>query len=291
MFSLIAAVNTQKSFATGEFEVSPMNQKISLVPGERTYGTFKITNPGTSTNDFAFELSIEPFTVDENYEIKFENNGDYNQIVDWITLDYKGGVISPNNTAIIGFYIDTPSDAPAGGQYASILVKTIQNEASAEDGINLHHNFSIAHVLYADVAGETVRKGTVNHIEVPSFLFSGQITGSASITNDGNVHSDGTYIMQIYPLFSSEELYTNEEAPLTNTILPGSTRSTAIRWDDTPLVGVFHVVYTASFEGVENKVDKIVIVCPLWLLFLIILAIFLLIFRIMTGKRKQDEKK
>ena len=68
---------TQSAYADGEFQVSPMNQKISLVPGERTYGTFKITNPATNSYKFNFELSVVPFTVNENYEIKFANNGDY----------------------------------------------------------------------------------------------------------------------------------------------------------------------------------------------------------------------
>ena len=271
------------------FSVSPMNQKISLNPGERFYGTFKVSNPADNAVTFMYEVEHSPFSVNDNYEIQYENNGDYNQILDWITIEDAEGVLNPNETNIIQFYIDVPEDAPAGGQYAALIVKSI-NETSADGQINIQAKYSIAHILYAEVAGETVRKGIINSLNVPSFLFSGDITGAASITNAGNVHSDATYTMQIFPLFSKEEVYTNEEDPTINTILPDATRTTIVSWEDTPSMGIFHVVYKAEFEGVESKVDKYVIICPIWLLFLIVLAIFLIIFRILSVKKRSDHK-
>ena len=266
------------------FSVSPMNQKISLNPGERYYGTFKVTNPADNAVVFNYEVAPSPFKVNDSYEIKYENNGDYSQILDWITVEDARGTLYPNETNIIHFYIDVPNDAPAGGQYVALIVKSI-NDLEAEGGVNIQAKYSIAHILYAEVAGETVRKGAVNSINVPGFLFSGNISGTASITNSGNVHSDASHTLQIFPLFSKEEVYTNEEDPTINTILPEATRTTTIAWEDTPSMGIFHVIYKVDFEGVESTVDKYVIVCPLWLLFLIILALFLLIFRILSAKK------
>lgn len=294
LLTAIMSLSSSANFAFADerastmFAVSPMNQKISLTPGERYYGTFKITNPVTNAYNFAYEISIDPFRVDDDYNIVYENNGDYNQIMDWITIENGTGVVTPNATDIIRFYVDVPETAPAGGQYAALVVHSADNSES-EDGVNIQAKYSIAHILYAEVAGETVRKGTVNSISVPGFLFSGNISGTASITNGGNVHSDATYTLQIFPLFSEEEIYTNEEDPLISTILPEATRTIMLPWEETPTLGIFHVVFKASFEGVESKVDKLVIVCPLWLLFLILLALFLLIFRILSAKKK-DKK-
>ena len=271
------------------FSVSPMNQKISLNPGERYYGTFKVTNPADNAVVFNYEVGLSPFKVNDSYEIQYENNGDYSQILDWITIEDARGTLSPNQTNIIHFYIDVPEDAPAGGQYAALIVKSV-NDLEAEGGVNIQAKYSIAHILYTEVAGETVRKGTVNSIGVPGFIFNGsQITGTSSITNDGNVHSDAAYTLQVFPLFSKEEVFTNEEDPITNIILPEATRTTIVTWDETPSIGIFHVIFKAYFEGVESKVDKMVIVCPLWLLFLIILAIFLIIFRIFSAKKKSQK--
>ncbi|MBR3232856.1 hypothetical protein IKF74_01000 [Candidatus Saccharibacteria bacterium] len=290
-FVVALGLSPNHAFADMEFAVSPMNQKIVLVPGEDYNGTFEVVAPQSSPQTFYYKLSVEPFSVDENYQPVYENNGDYNQIVDWVTLENETGSVEPNATARINFAVHTPENAPAGGQYAIIRVQSDYEmmKQESENAINIQNIMSIAHIIYAEVAGETERGGEIFDANVPSFLFSGNITGSATIKNTGNVHSDATYTMQVFPLFSSEEVFTNEESPKTNLIIPGATRTTTVTWEETPAAGIFHVVYNANFEGANSRIDKYVIVCPLWLLFIIILALFLLIFKIFWGKKK-DKK-
>lgn len=60
-------------------------------------------------------------------------------------------------------------------------------------------------------------------MNVPSFLFSGKITGSAMISNEGNVHSQAVSTLQVFPLFSNEEVFTNEEDPKKSWVMPGNT--------------------------------------------------------------------
>ena len=231
---------------------------------------------------------MAPFRIDDENSVRFENNGDYNQIVDWIKLETTEGVIAPNETHTIKFTIDVPEDTPAGGQYATIVTRT-KKDPSVDNSMNIQNVFEISHLIYGDVAGETIRKGNISDVSVSSFLMSGKITGNAMIENIGNVHADASQVMQVFPLFSNEEAFTNEENPKNALIMPGQKRATSLSWDETPSIGIFHVIYKVNFEGVESKVDKMVIVCPLWLLFLIILAIFLLIFRLLSAKKK-DKK-
>lgn len=266
-------------------QVSPMNQKITLNPGERYYGTFKVTNPGSSKYSFHYKTEVEPFYVDESYGPIYENNGDYNQIVNWITVIDDNAIITPNNTTIVRFYIDVPENAPAGGQYATISVSSDTSGDAIDEGIALHAQYAIAHLIYAEVAGETKRGGEINDVSVPGFLFSGKISATANIKNTGNVHSDAIHTIQIFPLFSDEEIYTNEENPDINLIMPNTTRSTSLDWGETPSIGIFHVIYNVEFEGVNQRVDKMVIICPLWLLFIIAVIIFLIIFKILSGKK------
>ncbi|MBQ1528169.1 hypothetical protein IIZ77_00805 [Candidatus Saccharibacteria bacterium] len=96
--------------------------------------------------------------------------------------------------------------------------------------------------------------------------------------------------MQIYPLFSGEEVFANEEEPKETWVMPEKNLYSSVTWENTPSVGIFRVIYNVEYEGVESKVDKMVIICPLWLLFLIILAIFLIIFRIWSGKKNKEKK-
>ncbi|MBR3232930.1 hypothetical protein IKF74_01450 [Candidatus Saccharibacteria bacterium] len=264
-----------------------MHQLVALTPGEQYIGNFNIVNPADATTDFYYKLRIEPFSVNNDNEISLTVNGDYNQMVNWISLSKTNGSVSPNTTEEIRFTIDVPKDAAAGGQYASIVVTSDASPVS-DNNINLREVFQSAHLIYADVAGETVRKGNITDVDVPSFLFDGQITASARIHNEGNVHSKATQTMQIYPLFSGEEVFTNEEKPKETWVMPDRSVYSSIKWDDTPSVGIFHVIYNVEYEGVESNVDKIVIICPLWLLFVIVLAIFLIVFKILSGKKKKE---
>lgn len=267
-----------------QFTVSPMNQMKVITPGETEQGSLIIANPAANTEAAKVVLEIRPFSYNEDNDPIFEAKEDYSQIVNWITLSGTEYSLEPNESIEVPFTIDVPQNAPAGGQYASIIVR-------GEEGTGGMFNeyFEIAHLIYAEVAGETVRRGDITNVNVPSFLLSGNITGSAMIKNTGNVHSNATHTMKIFPLFSNEEVFTNEENPQTNLIMPGSSRLTSVTWAETPSIGIFHVLYDVEFEGVKNSVDKYIIICPLWLLFLILLAIFLIIFRILSAKKKTRE--
>lgn len=286
--TLLAFFTAAPAQAIGQFAISPMYQQITLTPGETYVGNFEVINPGDNTIDFRYTVRVEPFSVEGLDNLSFTANGSYNQIVNWIELSRAEGIISPNETQEVRFAIHVPENAPAGGQYAAIMV-TSEEYRLDNSTVDLREKYEASHLLYTEVAGETARKGKIDNVNVPSFLMSGNITGSASITNEGNVHSEAVHTLQVFPLFSKEEIYTNEENPKSSWIMPGNTAFTSISWEETPSLGIFHVIYNVEYEGVESKVDKLVIVCPLWLLFLILLALFLIIFKIFWGKKK-DKK-
>ncbi len=280
------------AYADDGFSMSPMKQSIVLDPGESYQSSITISNPGTNTSDFAYEVSISPFFVNEDYQSVFESNGSYSQIVDWITLDSPStGVMAPNESREIFFTINVPSWAPAGGQYASIVVSSGDNPLS--EGMTINEKVAIGHIIYAEITGETSKQGDFVEMSVPGFIFSGYIGGSSAIRNNGNTHGVATYTLQVYPLFSDEEIYSNAEEPYTHIIMPGRTYyDNDTVWPGTPAIGIFNVVYTVEYEGVTEQVSKMVIKCPVYLLFLILFVIALIIvWIVMKTKRRKSANK
>ena len=280
------------TFADAGITLSPLNQKIVLTPGETYQGSFRISNQAANTEDVKYKITIEPFHVDDNYDIKYENNGDMNQMVDWIKInDSIEGNISPNEGKDIHYSVDVPKDAPAGGQYAAIKITSVPQGEDLEGGLNLKVSYGMAYIMYGEIAGTTERKGEITDISVPSFMFDGKISGTSSVKNTGNVHGEAINKLQVFPLFSNEEVYSNVEKPENRIILPGTTRTNVTTWEETPSVGIFNVVYNVEFEGVTKEVKKMVIICPIWLLVIIIAIILLLIFFIFAKSKKSKKNK
>lgn len=272
--------------------MSPMYEKIILVPGQSYTSEFSIISPANSQVDFDYKIYAQNYYRDENNNAIFEDVNGTGKMVDWITIDSPAtGTLTPNESRKVQFTINVPDDAPAGGQYAAITVATASPENVGKEGaFSIKEQLAIAYVVYAEIAGNTVRQGEIYDLNLPSFLFSGEIVGSAMVKNTGNVHDDAKYTLQIFPLFSNEEVYTNEEDPDTRVVLPNRTLYHENAWENTPMIGIFNAVYTVEFEGVTSQISKMIIVCPIWLLFVIFFAIAVIVIWIVIRIRKYSKK-
>ncbi len=270
MMGTMPAVMAEEEQMYG-FTMSPMDQQIVLMPGDSYESSLKVTNPGTHTTDLDYEVNVEPFYRNDDATAIFENVGGRGEMANWITItSHQTGHLAPNETDEVTFRIDVPEDAPAGGQYASVLVSS---SSSSNDDAMIKETRRIGHLIYAEISGETMRSGEIMNLNVPAFLLSGNIAGSASIKNTGNTHGVATYKLQVFPLFSDEEIYTNEENPEEHLILPDQTYYAETAWEKTPEIGVYNVVYTVEFEGKTAQASKLVIKCPMWLLFIILFVV------------------
>lgn len=253
------------------FSMSPMDQQIVLMPGDSYESSLNVTNPGTHTTELDYEVNVEPFYRDDDATAIFENVSGRGEMANWITItSHQTGHLMPNETDEVTFRIDVPEDAPAGGQYASVIVSS--SSSSSADAM-IKETRRIGHLIYAEISGETVRSGEIMNLNVPAFLLSGNIAGSASIKNTGNTHGVATYKLQVFPLFSDEEVYTNEENPETHLILPDQTYYAETAWEKTPEIGIYNVVYTVEFAGKTAQASKLVIKCPIWLLFIVLFVV------------------
>lgn len=302
VFSL-SMLFTIKTWADSSFKfaIAPMYEKIILNPGDTFTGSFDVANKYDSGSPIDYEAEASCYFVDEAYNNTYNEDSAWCKIKDWITITSgEKGTLDIGDEGKIVYTINVPEDAAGGGQYAAIMVTadvekndtdTIEEQKKSENiDTGIKERKTIAYLLYTEITGDVSRQGEIIDINIPSFLLTGNITGSAAVKNTGNVHGDATYKLQVFPLFSDEEVYTNEEKPKTATILPDRTRYEELAWEQTPNIGIFNVIYTVEFEGVTAQVNKLVIKCPAWLLFIILFVIAALIIWIIMRIRSHNKK-
>ena len=277
--------------------ISPPSQRIVLTPGEDFNGSVTVSSSSTAKNGLKYSVTVGAFSLgtDEDGNVDY-NDVDvdtvtgYNQIMEWIELKKEQGEVEIGGTDTIPFTIHVPENAPAGGQYATIIV---QNDTGLDNtggkGVSIESKVRFASNIFAEVTGDTEAKGSIIENNIPSFILSNQLSATSVVKNDGNVHTDADYILQVWPLFGDEELYTNEEKPDTNLVMPGTERYQS-KTVTTPSIGVFRVKQTIKVFGETSVVEKTVIVCPLWLLFIILFVIIGLIIWVFMKYKKKSKR-
>lgn len=271
-------------------QISPAITELDLSPGKTTVTKFRVQNTGAKR--FDFQLLSLPYSVSgEDYEQSFSNESNYTSLANWIEFSQDSGSISPDNEAEITITIDVPKDIPEGGQYAAVMARMIEPEQQSDiSGITALKQVGML-VYSKNVEGNTRKEGEIVENKVPSFMFAPPIQATSIVSNTGNVHADATYILQVFPFFGDEEIYTNEEHPETRTILPETRRLNTMSWDGAPQLGLFRVKQTVKFLDKTSVTEKVVFICPLWFLFIILAIIFLAIFWIVSrirSRKKED---
>ena len=286
---MIALFGVMPVSADGEkpdyrLQISPVRLDLDLEPGTTSTGTFEVQNTGLKAYDFI--LGVDPYSVtDENYSIDSETRTAYTDIVDWITFSQNEGHVEPNQNQEITVTVTVPDDVPAGGQYAMIYAEMVRDDELESTGVAVNHR--VALLVFSEVEGNTRREGQVLETKIPTILFNPPITATSLVENTGNVHATAYYTLQVFPLFSDEEVYTNEENPATLTILPETQRFNSISWDGAPQLGIFRVRETVTILDDTQTIEKIVFLCPIWFLFLILLIIFFVIFWLVSRARSR----
>ena len=276
-------VNTPLSLA-----VSPGLISVDLKPGEVYEGEFFITNPNLDGKSLEFSVAPAPLTFEnEFYDLSFSERDDYNQIVDWIEIEEVSGALEVAERRAIKFKITVPSDAPAGGQYASFLVSPVTpTGTNGSPGVSIENKSRVAVLLYTTVEGNTVEEGTVLENNVGMFYFNQPIKTTSLVENTGNVHLPVSYVLRVFPLFSNEEVYTNDEAPKHSVVIPDTTLYSEKTWEETPLLGLFRVQQDIDFGDRIDRTETLVLVAPTWFICLALVFLASVIFTIVERIRK-----
>ena len=290
MFPILGGYSAFAEKSDYRLQVSPPTLDIELEPGKTSTGSFEVVNSGLK--EYSFAIGVGPYSVkNSNYEPDYDTDTVYNDIVEWISFSQTEGTVAPDDKVEITFTVDVPNDVPYGGQYATIYVEMVNplsdTDNSDSNNSNIGVNQKIGIILYSEVEGETREEGAILENRIPSILFNPPVIATSLVENTGNVHAKATYVLQVYPLFGDEEVYTNEENPTELYVLPETQRFNSISWDGAPQLGIFRVKQTVSILDDTETIEKIVFLCPIWFLFLILLILFFVIFWLFSRIRSR----
>lgn len=270
--------------------------KLAISPGQRGFGEvepgetysdkFLVKNRGSEK--FDFEISFSPYSVEtETYAANFDEETKYTDIARWLKVNIDHGTLESGEEAEIVYNFTVPEDMHGGAQAGTIMVSM---GGVDEEGDSVQTVRRLGYIVYANVDGDVIKTGKVIENKIPSFLFNPPITATSVVENTGNVYTVAQYSLQVFPLFSDEEIYTNEETPEGNVVFPETKKLNTISWEGAPQLGIFKVRQTVKIFDEESVTEKIVFLCPLWFLFIVILLIFCIIFWIVSRiiKRKKE---
>lgn len=284
------AADDDEAIPQYRLQISPAKIDIGdLKPGENYSNVIKVQNTGQ--NAFNFKMSVVPYSVkDENYTQAYEARENYNDIVEWVKFSTETGHLEPNTQEEVAYTIRVPADVPAGGQYA-ILMAEIVNDENDQTTSGVSTVRRVGTLLYSNVEGKTRKTASITENKIPSILFNPPVSATSIVENTGNTHATASYVLQVLPLFGNEEVYTNEEEPMTLTILPETRRFNTITWPGAPALGIFRVKQTVTIWNETSTTEKIVFLCPIWFIFIILLIIFCAIFWIFSRVRSRKQER
>lgn len=281
--------------STNMFTITPMDQSFTLEPGQTYTGTIKVINPNDSTSDLEYKAYVAPYgVVGQGYDADLQTESTYTQIKNWVKIEDPTGKVSPNNTKEIHFSIEVPENAPAGGQYAAIIVSRDDKTESSSGGVAVKDIFEMASLIYAKVNGETKRGGEIIENNVPGFVVSAPITLSALISNTGNVHESAIITIKATDFFSGNVIVEGDTTDhyYSEVIMPETTRFVTRDINEgLPMLGMVHVEQTINYNGQVSTEAKNVIICPIWFLILVMLTLCALVGTVIHIIRKHHKKK
>lgn len=292
---LSSGVSVHADDPNATLTVSPMLQKIILNPGETYESTIKVSNSAGSTENMSYGVTIGSYSPnkgengkDDYATFDVSERTNRNIIADWVKLSKTDGSVEPNSHDTITYTINVPKDAPAGAQYFSILVSEKDDGRNGQKNISIGSKYQLASVVYANVAGETLEKGSIKENNMPTILTNSKLEATSMVRNDGNIYTDASYVLQVWPMFSNEELCTNEENAETSMILPNTERY-HVQSCDLPAVGIFRAKQIVKIFGEESVLEKTIVVCPIWLMILVLAIIIGIIVAIVILIKKHKK--
>lgn len=261
------------------FTVMPMSQELQLEVGRIYEGEITVSNPASAEEDFYYAVNVVPYSVVDAYStVDLETVSNWSEMVNWVEIENPTGVIKANQIAKVKYRIKVPLDAPAGGQYAAIAVRSNESMRGGQ-GASVQNVLELASVIYAEIAGETTHTGWVAENTIPGFVTSGTPTVNTLLINNGNVHETATVTIRVKNSLTGEVVFPQdgEKGEFRELVMPGGSRYVTRELDGLAALGIYEVTQDVKYIDEVSYNTVVMVICPIWFIILCMLTLGALI--------------
>ena len=284
--------------------ITPVN-KVLQISSDSTYeDKFVVNNEGNE--EVKIEVYAAPYSyvyseTDDEYRLGFSAENNFTQIARWITFRNKNGeyeknphyTIEPNASIEVNYKIVTPSNIPAGGQYAVLFAHTLTATTSA-NGIRTEASPGL--VVYGrSTEGETVIASEISNMSINQSATDengthNAFSGYAKVKNTGNVDFNASGVLKVEGILGATYYETPANAGRVS-VIPESELVVSDEWKETPGFGLFKVTWTVKAGDETETIERTVfLISPIVIVIIIILLTIIIVWIIIMVKRRKERR-
>lgn len=166
--------------------ISPPLYDIAVAPNQSISDSLRVFNETQETSTWYFEA--QNFTSQgQSGEPSFAGESNNEDLASWIVLPSAPLTIAPGETVNVGFTINIPQNADAGGHYAAIFLSTAP---PSTNGGAVGVSSRIGALILLRVSGNVVEAGSLTQFKLSSGSVYASLPVGFSVLfkNSGNVH-------------------------------------------------------------------------------------------------------
>lgn len=267
--------------------VSPVQQEITLNPGQNVEEKLRVTNPTSSSVTLYF--SVLNFTSDnQDGKPTFYSDSQRSSrfsLSSWITPNQKSLDLLAGQTKEVSYSISAPITAESGGHYGAILLSTQQPENTQGGQATIGVVGLVGSLLLVTVPGNTVSHLDIDDFQSPSFLLGPPAIFTTILKNTGTIHlaPEGVITLKNWTGNTVTNLNINDKK---GNILPQSQRTFENSWPfDWKSFGRYTATLIVNYGSPQQQISttRIFYIIPWWLLIgigiLLLLCLTIIILR------------
>lgn len=250
--------------------LSPASQRYQLESGEVKRSSLTVVNDGEVGYDFI--VYARPYSMPAGTSTYDTPNFDATpanaDVYKWVQFDKTSYRLGPGESRKVDYTLRVPNNAAPGGHYGVLFVET--QPTSGQEGTSVARKKKLGSIIYATVAGDIQLQGSIKAVELPFWQSRPPLAVTADVENGGNTDFVHQTRFKVSDLFGNVKLDQTSE----HVVLPDTTRSINLGWQEAPWFGFFKVELAQSHLDKEPEVTRgYVLLAPRWLVLVVAISV------------------